>query len=99
MIKTKSFEIKLLPLREYFKYQFKIFGTRHMLGLSNEGTGFGYPRIFALAYCDTTRREIVLCKDFANQKTLYHELGHELGLEHVAERHNVMFPYFTRGVV
>lgn len=95
----KPFEIRLLPLREYFKYQFKIFGTKHMLGLTNEGSGYAYPRILALAYCDTVRREIVLCKEFASQKTLYHELGHELGLEHVAKRQHVMYPFLTRGVV
>jgi hypothetical protein len=95
----KPYDIKILPMSEYFKYQFKLFGTKHMLGLTNEGTGFGYPRIFALAYCDTARREIVLCKEFANQKILYHELGHELGLDHIAKRQHVMYPYFTRGAV
>lgn len=95
----RPFDIKLLPLREYFKYQFRVFGTKHMIGLTNEGSGYAYPRLFALAYCDTVRREIVLCKGLANEKTLYHELGHELGLEHVAERYNVMYPFITRGAV
>ena len=94
----KPYEIKFLPLPEYLRYQFKLFGAKHMLGLGNAGSEFAYPRIFALAYCDTARREIVLCKEFANQKILYHEIGHELGLEHVAQRRNVMFPLFTRGV-
>ena len=84
---------------EYFKYQFKRFGTKHMLGLTNEGSGYAYPRLFALAYCDSVRREIVICEEFANQKILYHEIGHELGLEHSAERQSVMFPFFSRGVV
>ena len=95
----RPYEIKILPLFEYLKYQFKQFGTKHMLGLTNEGSGYGYPRIFASAYCDSVRREIVLCEGFVNEKTLYHEIGHELGLDHVAERQNVMYPLFTRGAI
>ena len=95
----KSYEIKILPMFEYFEYQFKQFGVKHMIGLTNKGSGYVYPRLFATAYCDTVRREIVICEEFANQKILYHEIGHELGLEHSAERQNVMYPLFTRGVV
>ena len=95
----RPYEIKILPMLEYFKYQFKQFGVKHMIGLTNKGSGYVYPRLLALAYCDTVRREIVICEEFANQKILYHEIGHELGLEHSAERQNVMYPLFTRGVV
>lgn len=94
---NRPYEIKILPMFEYFKYQFKQFGVKHMIGLTNKGSGYAYPRLFALAYCDTARREIVICEEFANQKILYHEIGHEIGLEHVVERQNVMYPFITRG--
>ena len=96
---NRPYEIKIMPMFEYFKYQFKQFGVKHMIGLTNKGSGYAYPRLFALAYCDIARREIVICEEFANQKILYHEIGHELGFDHVAQRQHVMFPFITRGAV
>ena len=92
-MQNKPYELKFLSVFDYLKYQIKIFGVKHMLGLTESG----YPRFFRRGYCDHNRKEIVICKNFLNPNLLYHEIGHEIGLNHSTDRKNVMYPNFLRG--
>jgi len=90
------YEIKLFSLPEYLSYQFARWGLRHMLSITNKGTGYGYPRILARAYCDHVRREIVAWRRI-DGKCLMHEIGHEIGRTHRTAKQNVMYPFYDRG--
>lgn len=95
----RAYEIKVLSPIDFLTYEFDRFGFSYMMGRTNKGEKFRYPRILATGYTDHVRREIVLCKGFADIKTLYHEVGHELGYVHSPDRSNIMYPLKTRGSI
>lgn len=92
-MKNDPYDIKIMPIKEYLKYQIKNYGIKHMIKLTDSG----YPRFFRTGYCDHIRREIVVCRELINPNLVYHEIGHEVGLEHSTDKKNVMYPNFLRG--
>lgn len=87
----KPYNIILLNPAEFVKKQFRENSLAEML------EWVGYPKILRTGYVNHIRREIVLCLGFADVRTLYHEIGHELGLMHDSRRESVMYYNIRRG--
>ena len=92
-MKNEPYDIKIMGIKKYLKYQIKNYGIKHMIELTDSG----YPRFLRCGYCSHIRREIVICRELLNPNLLYHEIGHEVGLEHSTDKKNVMYPNFLRG--
>jgi hypothetical protein len=56
----KPYNIKILSIKKYLKYQIKNYGLKHMIELTDSG----YPRFLRTGYCDHIRHEIVICREW-----------------------------------
>ncbi|WP_135612569.1 hypothetical protein [Methanococcoides sp. AM1] len=60
-------------------------------------TDSGYPHFLALGWCSHSCEEVIVCRVGNWRLRLMHEVGHEVGMEHVRKKGFLMHPWGFRG--
>lgn len=94
----KSLTITKCNIINYYRERINRFGWGEVLGISDTG----YPRFLATGLADYTRNDVLVIEYPAFLKNyyrrlVYHEFGHLMGLEHLKDKNDVMYPNFMRG--
>lgn len=84
-----SYEKKILGIVEYYRYMYRHWGLRKMISLTDSR----YPHFLTLGWCSDSCEEVVVCRIGNWRLRLMHEIGHEIGMQHVMKKGFLMHPW------